>query len=735
MTPEDSQAISTPAGAWERPPSASRHTDALLECLRVVARHYERPCTLDALVAGLPLEDQRLTPSLFARAANRVGLTSKIVQRPLQQLDDSFLPVVLLLHERQACLLLSWDTTREQALVVLPELGEAAIQLSRQTLMARYSGLAILVRPRFRFDRRAPEVGQVKNRHWFWGAMAENMPVYRDVLIAAGLINIFALALPLFTMNVYDRVVPNRAMETLWMLALGVALVLIADMLLRTVRGYFIDLASSRVDMDLSSRIMERVLGTRLEFRAASAGSFAANLRSFETIRDFIASATVTAIIDLPFALLFLLVMAWIDWTMLFPGLVGMALVVTYALVVQSKMHELSESTYRAGAMRNASLVEALVGLETIKALGAEGAMQRKWESSAAFLSRVSTQLRLLAASTVNGTLWIQQLVTIAMIVLGAYRIGMGELTMGGLIACTMLLSRAMAPFAQVAGLMTNYHNAITALASLDAVMKQEVERPDDANFVSRPHFNGEIEFKDVCFSYPSAAGEVGNDNLMSLKNVSFRIRAGEHVAILGRIGSGKTTLQKLILGLYRPSSGSILIDGVDSRQLDPAELRRSIGYVPQDLTLFYGSLRDNIKMAAPYVDDAALLAAAEISGIREFVDGHPRGFDMLVGERGESLSGGQRQGVAIARAVVSDPPLLLLDEPTGSMDFSSEEDIKVKLHAFAAHKTMLLITHRTALFEIVDRIIVMDKGRIVADGAKAQVIEALRQGRIEKAK
>jgi ATP-binding cassette subfamily C protein LapB len=705
--------------------------DPLLECLLVLARHHERPCTADALVAGLPLEAHRLTPSLFPRAASRAGLSSKIMQRPLEQLDDAFLPVVLLLHERQACLLMSWNAARDKAWVVMPELGEAALEISRAELAARYSGMAILARPRFRFDRRAPEVGELKSRHWFWGAMAANLPVYRDVLIAAGLINIFALALPLFTMNVYDRVVPNQAFETLWLLALGVVLVLVVDLLLRTVRGYFIDLASSRVDMDLSSRIMERVLGTRLEFRPASAGSFAANLRSFETIRDFIASATVTAIIDLPFAALFLLVIAWIDWPLLFPGLIGMGLVVTYALLVQSKMHELAETTYRAGAMRNASLVEALVGLETLKALGAEGAMQRKWERSAAFLSRVSTQLRLLAASTVNSTLWTQQFVTIMLIVVGAYRIGMGELTMGGLIACSMLLSRAMAPFTQVAGLMTNYHNAITALSSLDGVMKQEVERPDDANFISRPQFKGEIEFKDVCFSYPGEAGEESQ----TLKNVSFHIRPGEHVAILGRIGSGKSTLQKLILGLYRPTSGSILIDGVDSRQLDPAELRRRIGYVPQDLTLFYGSLRDNITMAAPLVDDAALLAAAEIGGIDEFVDAHPRGFDLQIGERGESLSGGQRQAVAIARAVVNDPPMLLLDEPTGSMDFSSEESIKAKLHVFAAHKTMLVITHRTSLFELVERIIVMDKGKIVADGAKAQVIEALRQGRIEKAK
>jgi ATP-binding cassette subfamily C protein LapB len=299
---------------------------------------------------------------------------------------------------------------------------------------------------------------------------------------------------------------------------------------------------------------------------------------------------------------------------------------------------------------------------------------------------------------------------------------------MGGLIACSMLASRAMAPLGQLAGLLTNYHNAATSLTSLDGVMSKEIERPEDANFVSRPRFSGEIEFRDVSFAYPGEEGE-------ALKHVSFHIRPGEHVAILGRIGSGKTTLQKLILGLYRPTAGAILVDGVDSRQLDPAELRRSIGYVPQDLTLFYGTLRDNVVLASHHVDDAALIQAAEISGIKEFVDVHPRGFDMTVGERGESLSGGQRQAVALARAVVSDPPMLLLDEPTGSMDFSSEEHVKAKLREFAAHKTMLVITHRTSLLELVDRIIVMDGGKIVADGPKAQVVEALRQGRIEKAR
>ncbi|MDD5367410.1 MAG: type I secretion system permease/ATPase, partial [Gallionellaceae bacterium] len=509
---------------------------------------------------------------------------------------------------------------------------------------------------------------------------------------------------------------------------LGLGVVMAADVTLRLMRGYLIDRAGSRVDVDLSARIMERVLGIRMESRPVSAGAFAANLRSFETVRDFIASATVTTLIDLPFAFLFVIAIAWVDWVMILPILAGMVLVIGYSLLVQSRMHELAETTYRAGAMRNANLVESLVGLETIKAIGAESVMQRKWEQSATFLARTTTQLRLLAATTINGAMGVSQLVYLSVIVLGVYRIGAAELTMGGLIACSILSSRTMAPFGQVAGLLTQYHNAATALKSLDQIMANEIERPADANFVSRSHFEGAIDFNDVSFAYP-------NEESDALRHVSLQIKPGEHVALIGRVGSGKTTLQKLILGLYRTTSGSIRIDGVDIRQLDPAELRRNVGYVPQDATLFYGTLRENIVLATPDVDDTALLTAADLGGLLDMVNRHPRGFDMLVGERGESLSGGQRQGVAIARAVITAPPILLLDEPTGSMDFSSEDEVKNKLRDYAVGKTMILVTHRTSLLDLVDRIIVIDHGKIMADGPKATVIEALKHGRIERAK
>lgn len=702
--------------------------DNLLECLLIVARLHNRALTREAALAGLPLERrQPLSPGLFERAARRAGLGCSIVKRPLRQLNPHLFPAVLLCHDHEACVLRGWDEETGGARIVFPDLGEAEVLLPEAELAARYSGRAILIQPRFRFDARAPEVEKVHARHWFWGALADNLPLYRDVLVAAFMLSLFALALPLFIRTVYDRVVPNHAFDTLWVLAAGVVIMLVADLVMRTMRGFFLDLAGKRVDVNISSYIMERVLAVRLENRPLSTGSFAANLRSFEAVRDFITSATVTAFIDLPFAFLFVLVIGWIAWPLALLILGGMALIFLVGLAVMKKMHQLAETSYRGSAQRNATLIESLVGLETVKTLGAEGLMQRKWESSVSFLARTSASLRLLSLSTINIAAWIQQTSSVGAVIIGVYLIAEGKLTMGGLIACSMLSSRAMAPIGQVAGLLMQYHSARIALASLDGILKQPVERPEDANFVSRKCFSGEIQLKGVSFTYPG-------QQLEALHDISLHIRAGEHVAILGRVGSGKTTLQKLIVGLYQPTAGSVLIDGIDLRQIDPAELRHQVGYVSQDVTLFYGTLRDNLTMGMPGADDTAVLAAAELGGILEFANGHPQGFDMMIGERGESLSGGQRQGVAIGRALIGEPPIVLLDEPTGAMDHSSEEAIKQNLRKATAGKTMIVITHRTSLLELADRIVVIDTGKIVADGPKEQVITALRQGRIGKA-
>ena len=702
-------------------------SDSLLGCLMLACRVHRVATTRDALIAGLPLRNGKMTPTLFKRAAERINLSVTTLKRPLNQVRTEFLPVTLLLKNDDACVLMGVDVKTGSARVIYPELDDAEVVVPLDEILACYTGYFIVTKPKFIFDSRTPSVGKVRLKHWFWGTLAENKRIYRDIMVAAFVVNIFALAMPMFTMNVYDRVVPNKSIETLWVLSIGVAVIVIGDLILRTMRGYFLDWASTRVDIKLSARIMEQVLGLRLEQKPNSVGSFANNLRSFESVRDFITSATITTLIDLPFGLIFVAVMAWISPPMVIPVIVGAIIMLLYAFSVQSKMHELSETMYRASSVRNATLIESLMSLETIKALGIEGGMQRKWEHSAAYLTEVGSKLRLLSSSINNGSNAIQQLITVTLVLLGVYLVTNGDLTQGGLIASTMLSGRALAPISQLAGLLTQYHTASTSLTSLDEIMHRPVERPEDASFLSRPTFRGDIEFREVSFGYPNAENA-------ALTNISFKIKAGEHVALLGRMGSGKSTIQKLILGLYQPTTGAILIDGIDARQIDPAELRRCIGYVQQDTHLFYGTMRENLTVTSPHADDEAVLAAAHAGGIDEFINAHPKGFDLLVGERGETLSGGQKQGVGIARAMVNNPSIFLLDEPTSSMDHSGEDLVKARLKEAAANKTMVLISHRTGLYDLINRIIVVDSGRVVADGPKDQVIEALRTGKITKA-
>lgn len=696
----------------------------LLDCLISLGKFHNRELSRESLVAGLPLDQGKLTPSVFPRAAKRAGFSTRIAKRSLQQINQALLPAVLLLHNHQACIVIQLDFKQGQAEVIFPELNTSSTIISIDELESRYSAHIIYCRPEFKFDVRAPKIKKQANRHWFWSVIDENRALYRDVILSAILINLFAIAMPLFVMNVYDRVVPNHAIDTLWVLSIGVIIVLTADLVLRLMRSWFVDLAASRADVKLSASIMEKVLGMKMADRPESTGSFAANIQSFEAIRGFIGSLSLVALVDLPFVILFSLIIAIIHPALVLPIVVGALLVLIYAMTAQGKMHQLSEDSMRAGSMRNATLVESLGNLETMKSFGAESKIQAIWENTTLYITRTAAKMRLVSASITHGAQWAQHTVAVTIIIIGVYLIVKGDLSQGGLIAAYLLSSRAMAPISQTAGLIAQYHHAATAMQSLNDIMDKPSERPHDKHWISRPHLNGEIEFKNVSFKYP-------NDPRHALNNISFKIKQGEHVAILGRNGSGKTTLEKMILGLYEPESGSVQIDGVDLRQLDPNELRHNIGYVPQDVSLFFGTLRENITLSAPQADDEQIIKAAELAGLTAFINNHPEGFDLPVGERGQLLSGGQRQTVALARAFINEPSILLLDEPTGSLDHSSEELIMKNLAQYSKGKTLVVITHRSSLLALADRIIVIDGGKIVADGPKADVMEALRQGRV----
>ncbi|MGY6269535.1 type I secretion system permease/ATPase [Achromobacter denitrificans] len=714
--------LSELAGREWRADARAAHDDPLLDCLVEITRLHGVTATAQALSSGLPLEEHRLTPALLPRAAARAQLSARVVRRTLDSISQDLLPAILLLHGERACLLLKKDGGKY--VVSHPELGGSSMEMDPAELAAQYTGLVCFVRPQFRFDARAPEVAKVRERHWFWAAIMENRRLYRDALIAALLINIFAMAMPLFTMNVYDRVVPNNAIETLWVLAIGITLVVIFNMILGTARSHVVDSASKRVDVRLSAQIMERVLDLRLEGRPVSVGSFAANLRSFESIRDFIASATITTLVDLPFILLFLLALAWISPWMILPPLVAIVLILLVSLAAQARMESLTMASFQASSQRNATLVEALTGLEAVKTLNAQGSIQRNWERATEFIAQTGGKLKLISSSTVGFVQAVQQMVSISVVIIGVYQAQESAISMGGIIAASMIAGRCLAPLGQVAGLLMQYQNARTSLGSIDNYMKLPIERPAEAEFLHRPVFHGGLEFRDVTFTYPGAAQP-------ALKKVSFKLKPGEKVGVIGRIGSGKTTLEKLALALYQPTEGAVLLDGVDIRQIDPADVRRAIGHVPQDPLLFYGSLKHNLAMGAPYADDASILAAANLAGVSDFANLHPNGFDMVIGERGESLSGGQRQSVAVARALINDPPILLLDEPSSNMDHQSEAQLRKRLGEASETKTILLVTHRTALLDLVDRLIVIDNGHVVADGPKEQVVEALRQGRV----
>lgn len=708
--------------------------DPLLDCLVEVCRLQGQAASRASLSAGLPLGKDggkgRLTLELAERAAARAGMSAKLQRLALPRIDTAALPAILVLQDNQACVLMGWaegDGGEPVARVLLPETGQGSITLTHADLEARYTGVVLFVRPHFRFDARTPEVRKVATKHWFWSAILEQRFVYRDVLWAALLVNFFALAFPMFSMNVYDRVVPNNATETLWALSIGVVLIMCGDVFIRLLRSHFVDEASARIDVKISATLMEKVLGMKLEHRPESVGSFASNLRGFEQVRDFIASSTVTALIDLPFALIFIVVMAWISPWLAVPVVVAFAVILVMGYVLQYRLHELSQTTYQAAAQRNATLIESLTGIETIKSLGAESVIQARWERANQFLSRINVRMRALSSSATYVTGWLSQAVTVAIIIVGVYLISQRELTMGALIACSMLAGRALGPASQIVGLLMQYQGARTAMESLNKIMDKPVERPVGETFIQRPQLRGDIEFRNVKFSYP-------NRQDSALEGLSFKIAAGERVALIGRVGSGKSTIQRLIMGLYQPSEGAVLLDGIDLRQLDPADVRRNLGYVSQDVTLFYGTLRENITFGLPYADDSAVVAAAELAGMAGFVNRHPRGFDMPVGERGESLSGGQRQGIGLARAVLHNAPILLLDEPTSAMDFTTEAQITQNITQFAHNKTVVLVTHRTSLLAMVTRVIVIDGGKIVADGPRDRIMEALQSGRIARA-
>ncbi len=561
-------------------------------------------------------------------------------------------------------------------------------------------------------------VPQPRFAPWLIEPMHRNRATYGKVAMAAVMINVFGLVTSLFTMTVYDRVVPNNATNSLVALSIGFAVIVVFDFMLKLLRAYFVDIAGASIDREIGESLFARLLSLRLELRKGSTGALTGLMRELEALRDFFASATMTAIVDLPFIFLTLFVVALIGGRVVLVPLFAIPVVIGVGWLTQPAMNRLSARSMGEGLQKQSVLVETVGGLETVKATGAGGLLARRWTRAVEQHSASTLRQRLVASIGITTATSAGTISYAAVVILGVGMIAKHDLTMGGLIACSILSSRAIAPLAQISQLLSRMTTTRTAYRQLNEMMRQPAEGPAGEGLKPRA-LKGRIEFRNVGFRYPGAAER-------SLDGIGFTVEPGEHVALLGPVGSGKSTILRLILGLYPAEEGVVMVDGTDIRQLDPVELRRHIGVALQESVLLTGSIRENIGLGRDHVDDEELLRAATLSGTHSFIGQIANGYDLRLADRGEGLSGGQRQSIALARALAGSPPIIVFDEPTSAMDAQTEMALIQRLQDELEGRTVILVTHRPPLLQLASRILIVERGRIAADGPRDEVLKRL---------
>lgn len=715
-TPNAGAAPAAPAPAWDL------ENDALAHAISWIAGHHGRPRTPESLLAGQPMSG-RLAPDQALRALREAGFTAGLVQRRIADLNVLLLPAVLLLKEGDAAIVVRRHADGLHYDIVMPGRQHHACVATEAELAGEYTGLALVATPQVQPAVVDTPADVDPGRHWFWGTLRRFAPYYRSALLAAALSNVLMLVTGLATSVIYDKVIPNQAYVTLWWLALGAGIALVFDLLARQLRAYLIDMAGRKTDLIVGTALFRQALAIRMEQRPASAGAFAHNVSQVELVREFFASATLSALSDLPFIVLFVAMTFVVGGPLGFVPLIAVPVMLLLSVVIQGALRRAMRSQMQQQADLHGVLVEAVDGLEDLKAAGAQGRFVRHYEEGTAAASESLLKSRSISAWTTNLSMVAQQGVTMVLLVWGVYLIDDKAVTAGALMGAMMFTSRALAPLGSVVSLATRYQSARAAMLNLDRLMSQPVDREPGRAYVPRPEITGRIALRDVGFAYP---GDGRDEPPRVLKGVTLAFAPGERVAILGRIGSGKSTVLRLLAGLYQPAEGHVEADGIDLRQIDPADYRARVGFVPQDPRLFHGTLRENVLLDRPSADPGRLADVARLTGLDRLVSGHPKGWDLPVGEAGGLLSGGQRQLVALARCLVTRPTILLMDEPTSSMDAQSEVAFLRQLKAATGDCTLVMVTHRPAVLELVNRIVVVDGGRLVMDGPKDQVLAAL---------
>ncbi len=705
----------------------SSETDPLLEALVWLCRHHGVDRSEHSLLEGLALTGP-MTAEQGLAVLRQAGFSASLVKRPPGKILSLLMPVVMLLKNGDACVVLRRVSGRSERAggnryeVIMPGGAQEVCTASEEELMAEYAGYTLIaaLKPGVRAGSALKDVDAP---HWLWGTLKRFVPYYRSAMLAALLSNVLMIVTGLFTSVVYDRVIPNKAFVTLWSLAIGSFIAIAFDLIARQLRSHLIDAAGKKADLALGSQIFRQALGIKLEHRPESAGAFAHRLAQIEVVRDFSTSATISALTDLPFIFLFIVVTWLVAGPMVLVLLVTVPVVLVLTWAIQSRLRRQMSANMSQQADLHGVLIEAVEGLEDVRAAGAQGHFIQRYEDANAMAAMSSLKARSMASWINNFTMIMQQLITLIMLVWGVHLIDQGQLTGGALIAAVMFGGRAIAPLGSVVALASRYQGAKAALKSLDQLMALPTERDLGKRYLTRTTLQGQLALHEVRFAYPKGTQQHAP---VVLKGVSLNIKAGERVALLGKIGSGKSTILRMLGGLYQPSDGFVEIDGIDLRQIDPSDFRAQVGFVSQEPRLFQGSLRDNVLLGRSNADVNHFLEVARQTGLDRIAAAHPLGYDLPVGESGCLLSGGQRQLVALARCLVTQPQVLLLDEPTSSMDAQAETNFIRHLKTVTGDRTLVVVTHRPALLDVVDRVIVVDGGRILADGPKAAVLAAL---------
>ncbi|MGS0704975.1 type I secretion system permease/ATPase [Acinetobacter sp. ANC 3781] len=687
-----------------------------LQAVLTIAKHYRIEPSEERIRLQLDWNSNQNVDDIMTLITRQVGMSLRKSTFSKDLINPWRLPVVVEFNDGQVGVVGKVDAE-----------GNANVQLSGDQGLAQTLTLDVLqsnirqvyiLRPEKSVpDARVDEYIKPYESSWFWSIVLRDWKRYIDVMFGSMIANILALATVVFSMNVYDRVIPAQSIPTLWVLAGGVLIAAIFEFSLRVARIYLSDIIGKRADLRISDRVFGHALRIKNSERSKSTGTFISQIRELEGVRELVTSTTISAIADLPFFLLFLGIFWLIGGNLFWVMLLVVPLMILPGILAQKPLAKLASEGMREGAIRNAMLVEAVQGIEDIKLLRAEAKFQNQWNHMNESSADISMRQRKIVGVMNAWTQKIQGLTFAIVVLVGCFAVMKGDMTTGALVACSMLSSRMLGPIAQITGVLGRWQQAKVAKNGLDELMKKPVDQPDHAHLIHRPALNGHYELTGMTFKY----GE--DDPKPSLMIPNLEIRSGEKIAILGRNGAGKSTLLQLLSGMQTPVQGKIKLDGVELSLIDPSDVRRDMGLLNQNAHLFFGSVRENLTLGAPLASDEEILNALKITGAIHFVQEKKEGLDHMILEGGIGFSGGQKQALLLARLLIRQPNILLLDEPTASIDDVSEKQLIDHLKLWLGQRTLIVATHRRAVLELVDRIIVVNDGKIVMDGPRDQIL------------